>query len=96
LNACPRHGFWATFIRLSSTRAKCEILTLLNWDQSANGDNPDRKHRPSKIAGVERGADNLTLEKTLVTKSEEAVAGYFSWQKLQRKARARVGLSSKL
>jgi hypothetical protein len=33
------------------------------------------------------GADNPTLEKTLVTKSEEATAGYFSWQKLQRKAR---------
>jgi hypothetical protein len=30
------------------------------------------------------------LEKTLVTKSEEAIAGYFSWQKLLRKARALV------
>jgi hypothetical protein len=28
-------------------------------------------------------------------KSEEAIAGYFSWQKLLRKARAHVGLSSK-
>jgi hypothetical protein len=26
--------------------------------------------------------------KTLVTKSEEAIAGYFGWQKLLRKARA--------
>jgi hypothetical protein len=26
-----------------------------------------------------RGADNPTLEKTLITKSEEAIAGYFSW-----------------
>jgi hypothetical protein len=26
---------------------------------------------------VGRGADNATLEKTLVTKSEEAIAGYF-------------------
>jgi hypothetical protein len=25
------------------------------------------------------GADNPALEKTLVTKSEEAIAGYFSW-----------------
>jgi hypothetical protein len=32
--------------------------------------------------------------KTLVKKSEEAIAGYFSWQKLLRKARAYVGLSS--
>jgi hypothetical protein len=41
-----------------------------------------------------RGADNPTLENTLVTKSEEAIAGYFCWQKLLRKARAHVGLSS--
>jgi hypothetical protein len=27
-------------------------------------------------------------------KSEEAIAGYFSWQKLLRKARAHVELSS--
>jgi hypothetical protein len=33
-----------------------------------------------------RGADNPTLEKTLVTKSEEAIAGYYSWKKLLRKA----------
>jgi hypothetical protein len=39
-------------------------------------------------------ADNLTQEKTLDTKSEEAIAGYFSWQVLLRKARALVGLSS--
>jgi hypothetical protein len=31
---------------------------------------------------------------TLVTKSEEAIAGYFSWQKLLRKTRAHIGLSS--
>jgi hypothetical protein len=41
-----------------------------------------------------RGADNPTLEKTLVTKSEEAIAGYFSRLKLLRKARAHVGQSS--
>jgi hypothetical protein len=35
-----------------------------------------------------RGSDNPTLEKTLVMNSEEAIAGYFSWQKLLRKARA--------
>jgi hypothetical protein len=40
------------------------------------------------------GADNPTLEKTFVTKSEEAIAGYFSWQKLLRKTRAHVELSS--
>jgi hypothetical protein len=27
-------------------------------------------------------------------KSEEAIAGYFSWQKLLRKARAHIGLLS--
>jgi hypothetical protein len=43
---------------------------------------------------VGRGADNRTLEKTLVTKSEEAIAGYCSWQKLLRKPRAYEGLSS--
>jgi hypothetical protein len=36
-----------------------------------------------------------TLEKTLLTKSQEKIAGYFSWQKLLRKARAHVGLSSR-
>jgi hypothetical protein len=41
-----------------------------------------------------RGADNTTLEKTLVRKSEEAIAGYFSWQKLLSKARAHVRLPS--
>jgi hypothetical protein len=35
-----------------------------------------------------------TMEKTLVTKYEEAIAGHFSWQKLLRKVRAHVGLSS--
>jgi hypothetical protein len=49
---------------------------------------------PPGYLGVGRRADNPTLEKTLVTKSEEAIAGYFSWQKLLRKARAHVGLSS--
>jgi hypothetical protein len=39
------------------------------------------------------GADNPTLKKTLVTKSEEAIAGHFRWQKLLRKARAHFGLS---
>jgi hypothetical protein len=43
---------------------------------------------------VGRGADNPTLEKTLVMKSEEAIAGYFSWLKILRKARVDVGLSS--
>jgi hypothetical protein len=32
--------------------------------------------------------------KTLVTKYEEAIAIYFSWKKLLRKARAHVGVSS--
>jgi hypothetical protein len=32
--------------------------------------------------------------KRLVTKSEEAIARYFRWQKLLRKARAHVGLLS--
>jgi hypothetical protein len=49
---------------------------------------------PPGQAGVGCGADNTTLEKTLVTKSEEAIAGYFSWQKLLRKARAYVWMSS--
>jgi hypothetical protein len=62
--------------------------------KSAKGDNPDRKHLPSRIAGVGRGADTPTLEKTLITKSKEVIVGYFSWQKLLRKARAHVGLSS--
>jgi hypothetical protein len=49
---------------------------------------------PSQYMGIGRGAGNPTLENTLVAKSEEAIAGYFSWQKLLRKARAHVGLSS--
>jgi hypothetical protein len=49
---------------------------------------------PPGEPGVGRGAGNPTLEKTLVTKSEEAIAGYFSWQNLLRKAKAHVGLSS--
>jgi hypothetical protein len=44
------------------------------------------------LLGVGRGADNPTLEKILVTKSEEAITIFFSWQKFLRKARA--GLSS--
>jgi hypothetical protein len=43
---------------------------------------------------VGRGGDNPTLEKTLVTKSEEEIAGYFSWHKLLMKGRSHVGLSS--
>jgi hypothetical protein len=40
------------------------------------------------------GAEIPSLEKTLVAKSEEAIARYFSWQKLLRKARAHIGLLS--
>jgi hypothetical protein len=43
---------------------------------------------------IGRGADNPILEKTLVTKSEEEIAGYLNWQKLLRKASAHSGLSS--
>jgi hypothetical protein len=50
---------------------------------------------PSGQPRVGRGADNPTLEKTLVTESEEAIAGHFSWQKLLRKTRAHVGLLSR-
>jgi hypothetical protein len=46
---------------------------------------------PPVYPGVGRGDDTPTLEKTFVTESEEAIAGYFSWQKLLRKARAHVG-----
>jgi hypothetical protein len=46
------------------------------------------------IAGVGRGTHNPTMEKNLVVKSEEVIARYFSWQKLLRKAKAHVGLSS--
>jgi hypothetical protein len=49
---------------------------------------------PPVWPGVGRGADKPTLEKTLVTKSEEAIAGYSSWHKLLSKVRAHVGLSS--
>jgi hypothetical protein len=28
LHACPRHGSWATFTRLSRARVKSEFLTL--------------------------------------------------------------------
>jgi hypothetical protein len=35
-----------------------------------------------------------TLKKTLVMKSEEVIARYFSWQNFLRKARAHIGLSS--
>jgi hypothetical protein len=41
------------------------------------------------------GVGLKTLEETLVTKSEEAISGYFSWQKLLRKVRVHVGLSSR-
>jgi len=81
LHACPRHGSWATFIRQIGTRELREATLTENIG-------------PPGYPRVGRGADNPTLEKTLVTKSEEAIAGYFSWQKLLRKARAHVGLSS--
>jgi hypothetical protein len=51
------------------------------------------KYREIFLKYFGRGADNPTLENTLVTKPEEAIAGYFSWQKLLRKSRAHVGLS---
>jgi hypothetical protein len=51
-------------------------------------------HGPPGQPEVGHGDDNPTLEKALITKSEEAIARYFSWQKLLRKARAHVGLLS--
>jgi hypothetical protein len=57
-----------------------------------------RYHKDKKalqdIRGLSVGLIIPTWKKTLVTKSEEAIAGYFGWQKLLRKARAHVGLSS--
>jgi hypothetical protein len=38
-------------LRLVHVRAKSEFPKLTNWDQPAQGDNADRKHRPSKIPG---------------------------------------------
>jgi hypothetical protein len=49
---------------------------------------------PPGYPGVGRGVDSPTVQKTLVTKSEDAIAGYFSWQKLLRKTSDHVGLSS--
>jgi hypothetical protein len=57
-------------------------------------DPPNTFGWPSRIAGGWAWGDNPTLEKTLVSKSEEAIAGYFRWQKLLGKVRAHVGLSS--
>ena len=48
---------------------------LKNGDLSAKGDNPIRKHRPTRIAGGWHWADNPICKKTIVTKSEEATAG---------------------
>jgi hypothetical protein len=51
MHARPRRDSWVTFLQLSRARAKSEFLTLSNWDQPAKGDNPDRKHWSSRIAG---------------------------------------------
>jgi hypothetical protein len=40
------------------------------------------------------GLTTLPRKRLFVTKSEEAIVGYFSWQRLLKKARAHVGLSS--
>lgn len=40
-----------SFLRLSDERTKREFMTLRDWDQSANGNNSDRKYWPSRIAG---------------------------------------------
>jgi hypothetical protein len=50
-HARQRRDSWATFLRLSHAKAKHEFLTLSNWDQPAKGNNPDRKHWSSRIAG---------------------------------------------
>jgi len=34
-----------------SCKGKTEFPTLENWDCLAKGDNPDRKHRSSRIGG---------------------------------------------
>jgi hypothetical protein len=94
LHACPRHGSWATFIPLSHARAKSEIRRFKIVTSQLRETTLTENIGPPGQAGVVRGADTTTLEKTLVTKSEEARAGYFSWQKLLRKARAYIGMSS--
>jgi hypothetical protein len=50
------------------------------------GDKPNRKNSRPELPGLGVGLTTPTLEKTLVTKSEEAITGYFSWQKLLRNA----------
>ena len=69
IHACPRHGSWATLLAAksckvegaSSPRSKMGIYKL-------------RKHRPTRIAGGWHWADNPIYKKTIVTKSEEAIA----------------------
>jgi hypothetical protein len=43
--------FMGNVYMAKSCKGKKQDPDTLNWDQSAKGDNPDRNHRPSKIAG---------------------------------------------
>jgi hypothetical protein len=43
MHACPRHGLWATCIRLNHANAENEFPTLQNGDLSAKGENPERR-----------------------------------------------------
>ena len=66
--ACPRHGSWATFIRLSHVRAKSEFRRFKIGIGQLRETTPTENHRSSRIAGGGHGADNPIPENYIVQK----------------------------
>ena len=66
--ACPLHGSWAKFIRLSHVRAKSEFRCFKNGTGQLRGTTPTENHRSSRIARGGHGADNPTPGNCIVQK----------------------------
>ena len=72
IHACPRHGPWAKSQTTKTCRGAKRVPDALVRAGQLRETTPTEKHRSSNLG---RGADNHTLTKNIVTKSEEVKTG---------------------
>jgi hypothetical protein len=66
MHACPHLD------SCHDARTKGRVAELQNWGKAARGDNPNRKHRSSRIAGgLAEGYQPCTVKESLVKKAQE-------------------------
>jgi len=70
IHACPYHGCWATPLTTKTWRGVKRVPDALVRAGQLRETTPTEKHRPPRLLGVGRGADNPTSVKNIVTQSK--------------------------